>query len=95
MTQYEETTKAKAETYENEVYVENFASGGEAFTAGRDSAKPSLEILARALEDADRALSPIKFGSVKDDGTRKRVVDAHFVIETAIAEVKARGDWPL
>lgn len=85
MNQYDETTKAKAEEYSKSIYENagvDYRAGRPisiAFVAGRDSVKGSLEILARALE-------VYSFPSVtyKSDAADK-----------AIAEVKARGDWPL
>lgn len=98
MSQYDETTKAKAveaaaQKYGTEPFARLYSPNtvgiaqvahASGYLAGRDSAKPSLEILARAVEEAGRMI-----GEGKDVA---RVWDRLLM---AIAEVKARGDWPL
>lgn len=59
-----------------------------AWKAGRDSAKESLEILATAMEEISG-----KFGDTTQLGF-DRQIDKKLAAET-IAQVKARGDWPL
>lgn len=89
MSQFDETTKAKAK----ELYVlpeelaEPRAFG---FTKGRDSAKPSLEILARALQEINTQPCDELFLNMKS-----WVFSAKREADKAIAEVKTRGDWPL
>lgn len=86
MTQFDQTTEKKAgefalgpEGSHDKSWTNEMLSKG--FTEGRNSAKESLEILARALDFHTGTC-------VTAEGQRTSA--AH-----AIAQVKARGDWPL
>lgn len=86
MSQFDENTKRKA--LEWDANCNNWRSGStqalavRAYEGGRNSAKESLEILARALTSL---LKSEDFGNPCTDK----------FIEDKIAAVKQRGDWPL
>lgn len=94
MSQYDETTEKNAEERfprETTTRCDGKVSilgdnerRREGFTAGRNSAKESLEILARALEHIEGLCSLSKTGT---SIPRAAACDA-------IAAVKARGDYP-
>lgn len=87
MSQFDESTVRKAEEYkesfpkfETPAFNWRHVSG---FKAGRNSAKESLEILAKKFE---------WMLSEYNEWEASRMLDE---INEAIAKVKARGDWPL
>lgn len=99
MSQFDQTTERKAEVYSitNSSFSDCPTCNGKerglelGFEAGRNAAKESLEILAKALlqckvEYAFRGLP-----------SESKMFTAQVVLklEDAIAQVKARGDWPL
>lgn len=73
-----------------------------AFTAGRNSAKDSLAILARGMESVKRRLEkhPEALDALKSyeadgfTGTNRTTI-LIVTIDEIIAAVKERGDWPL
>lgn len=76
MSQFDETTEKKA------VFHDPFGGSG-AFKEGRNSAKESLEILARALSTISKPHDTASITSLL------------IVAMDAIRQVKVRGDWPL
>lgn len=91
MSQFDQTTEAKAKDFAPTGSGMNYHGGPgwwtedmrKGFTAGRNSTKASMEILARALKDVAYK-HPECF-----------CMDQVGIAEQAIAQVKANGDWPL
>jgi len=88
MIQFDITTRVKASDFSGEYSGNEFNDPmREAFKRGRESAKESLAILARAIQ----------FALIYDPDTDRYKIKhtAYPKLKEAIAEVKARGDWPL
>lgn len=83
MSQFDETTKARAAEHS----LGRVPIPALDFTAGRNSAKDSLEILARAVKNIE---SVAVIGS-----TSKVFRDIAKHCREATASTRARGDWPL
>lgn len=92
MSQFDETTEKKAEDYRNS-YVLRHDLHRIGFTVGRNSAKESLEILARAVLHYERMFEDWAMSSGAQ--TLEQARDPESKATKAIAAVKARGDWPL
>lgn len=90
MTQFDQTTEKKAEerlpASRHPLLMDGIIREREIWRDGRNSAKPSLKILARAIRDI------LEVESMRTD-TRKSFLQED--CEEAIAKVKKLGDWPL
>lgn len=88
MTDFDKTTERKAEECPAVPWNTPMING---FKAGRSSAKESLEILAKAMEEEVAEDCGCGFDEPMGEGYRGGTCRLH----EAIAAVKARGDWPL
>lgn len=83
MSQFDQTTEKKAHDWWRD--NSRFCTGNltNAYRSGRNSAKESLEILARALLE------------IRDKHPGDAVEWSMLKADAAIYNVRARGDWPL
>lgn len=86
MSDFDKSTERKAEEFAKTYSPTDPGSAlrlSDAFNSGRNSAKESTEIFARAMEEA------------KGYYEREAPGYAYLTVKNAITAVKARGDWPL
>jgi hypothetical protein len=94
LSQFDETTERKASEHRHKT-AEIELSPISCFKSGRNSAKDSLEILARAVDDMQAPL-PLDENPKLTIGETLEIFSKRMMVGIkAIAQVKERGDWPL
>ncbi len=88
MTQFQETTAREAKKYSCNLGI---VKAEDVYTAGRNSARETVIILAGAIEKAANILGEQKVGNPP----LKAWEDPYVILRNVIQSVKAGGNWPL